>query len=349
MTFTALCRSFAAAAGLMLAVSAHAVVSSPYSALYVFGDSLSDSGNAYLSPFNVPVTSIPGNSYVLTGTYNTGAPGLQTFSNGPAWSTQFAQLLGVSLLPSGLGGTNYAIGGATTGSGSTSLKNQVGDPTLVPQSPFGSALSVANTSLPSSALYVVAGGGNNGRAALQSILGGADPAATNAAAASSYASDVLGMVTALKGAGAQNIIVWNTPNLGLTPMGISANAINPLASTYASTTALAMNSALSAALAGQAGVQIFDTYAFLTNTVVGVLSTPGGYNGITNALNACGAVGNCGSSLFLDGIHPTTYAHSLLAQQMFAMAVPVPEPAEYLLLLAGLAVVAGVARRRAHA
>lgn len=70
--------------------------------LYVFGDSLLDSGNAY---------AITGNVYPISGV------GLydQRFSNGPVSSEVLASDLGVTALASQKGGTNYATGGATSG------------------------------------------------------------------------------------------------------------------------------------------------------------------------------------------------------------------------------------------
>lgn len=347
MSLRARCRSFIAVVGLALAAaSSQAFAALPYTGLYIFGDSLSDSGNAAAAGAINPAQTVTNNGYVPSAAYASG-----TFSNGPVWSTQFATMLGLTLTPSIIGGTNYSIGGATTGTGSTSLLNQVGSTGTANPFPFNSLLSTGNAAAPSSALYVIEGGGNNAKNAVGAILGGANATTTISATAAAYSADVLSMVHTLKTAGAQNIIVWNTPNVGMTPLGTSLNSLNPLASTYGSAIATAMNNSLASALAGESGVTIFDTYAFLTNTVIGVLATPGGYNGLTNALNACGVigVGNCGASIFYDGIHPTTYAHSLLAQQMYALAVPVPEPAEYALMLLGLAVVAGAARRRVRA
>jgi outer membrane lipase/esterase len=64
--------------------------------MVVFGDSLSDSGNA------------------------------GRFSNGPNWAEQLAERLKVPLRPSQAGGTNFAVGGARldAASGPTSLRNQ---------------------------------------------------------------------------------------------------------------------------------------------------------------------------------------------------------------------------------
>src|SRR4051794_4847682 len=70
----------------------------PITSLYVVGDSLSDSGNAF----------------ILTGGFPP-APYAQRASNGPVAVEQLAARLGLTLTPSELGGTNYAVVGATTG------------------------------------------------------------------------------------------------------------------------------------------------------------------------------------------------------------------------------------------
>ncbi|MEO6032485.1 MAG: hypothetical protein ABIP61_11385, partial [Burkholderiaceae bacterium] len=62
----------------------------PYSGLFVFGDSLSDSGNNFLAGLYDPTQTITGNSYVPSNTY---APN-GTYSNGPVWADYFASILG---------------------------------------------------------------------------------------------------------------------------------------------------------------------------------------------------------------------------------------------------------------
>jgi 3-phytase len=75
----------------------------PFSEVVVFGDSISDTGNAFL----------------FTDGAAAGAPYFQgRFSNGPVWVEVLARGLGLPApAPSLGGGTNYAWGGAETGSG----------------------------------------------------------------------------------------------------------------------------------------------------------------------------------------------------------------------------------------
>jgi outer membrane lipase/esterase len=78
----------------LLATAPAEAASSPYTGLVVFGDSLSDTGNA------------------------------GRFSNGPVWVEHVAERIGARLRPSREGGTNYAVGGARARGGPTDLRAQ---------------------------------------------------------------------------------------------------------------------------------------------------------------------------------------------------------------------------------
>ena len=138
------------------------------------------------------------------------------------------------------------------------------------------------------------------------MAGGADPAATAAATAASFVSDIGSIVDQLQAAGAQHIIVWNTPNLGITPAVSAAGA-----SAFASFLAGVMNGALSARLTGEVGVSILDVYGIGTT----IAANPAAF-GFTNVTDACGAVAgaDCSKYTYWDGIHPTTAAHGTIAQ-----------------------------------
>jgi outer membrane lipase/esterase len=325
-----------AAVALAASTLAHAqdpsALTPPYSALYVFGDSLSDSGNnraalGFNGPNPTSATFVPSLPYAPSNTY----------SNGATWVTPFAAGLGLSAINSAPslvgGGHNYAYGGATT---STTTPPALFPPSL--QLQVGQFLGSSPSGV-SSSLFVLAGGGNDARA-LASIAGGPTPTDV-LNAATLYASTTLQMVNQLKAAGAQNIIVWNVPDLGKTPaagsgVGAGAAGATQIASTF--------NSFLSGALAGS-GVTIFDTFGTIQN----VVANPGAY-GFGNVTQACGFAGNgCSASnaLFWDGIHPTAFAQNFIANQMLAVAVP--EPATYALFALGVAGLGAVVRRRRQA
>jgi outer membrane lipase/esterase len=260
-------------------------------------------------------------------------------------------MAGLSATPSLLGGTNYAYGGAVTGI------DQILHPNF-PQFPLPSLKTQANTFLTapgavdiSTALFVVAGGGNNARATFSNVAALTDfglIGSTMTSAAASYANDVGGIVDQLQAAGAQNIIVWNTPNIGLAPAIKAAAPFTASGLTgvqLGSMVSGSNNGALMSRLTGEAGVQIFDLYGLVAQASA---------NGFTNTTDACGASTNSAvcptniaNALFWDGIHPTTAAHGLIAQQMFALAAPVPEPSTYAMMLVGLLVITRVVRRRA--
>ena len=110
-------------------------------------------------------------------------------------------------------------------------------------------LTATNNTASANGLYVIAGGGNDARAVLN---GQATAAATIAA----FAANVGAIVDQLQAAGAKHIVVWNTPNLGLAPAVAAAGLA---ASAFGTSLATQMNQALTARLAGEAGVFAFTT------------------------------------------------------------------------------------------
>ena len=289
---------------------------SPYTSLVVFGDSLSDDGNNALTigtQAGQPIT----NTYVPTFPYATSG----VYSNGPVWATDAALQLGVTLTPSKLGGTDFAYGGATTGPAVSGF-------------PF-SLLTQANQYLGGTggvaspnALYVIAGGGNDARAAFATIAG--CPAClgpTVASTAATFAANIGTIVDQLKAAGAQHIVVWDTPNLGLAPAVVAAGGAS-----LGTFLAESMNAALALRLAGE-GVSTFDIFGLGTSF------------GFTNVTDACGAVAgaNCNTYEFWDGIHPTAAAHMVIAD---AFVATVPEPSTWAMMILGFAGIGFMAYRR---
>ena len=225
-----------------------AIAGSPYSAIYSFGDSLSDVGNVYH----------------YTGGLEPAAPYVNgQFSNGPVWVQDLAAKLGLpALTPSLRGGNDYAWGGATTGfSGTLNPTNPV--PTLVQQ--VDAFLPSPSSVAPSTALYTFSIGAND----LFAILGGKTtdgltPTQNAAAAAQVVASEA----GDLQAAGAKDLVLFDVPDLGVTP-GVTING--PVASGEAS--------ALSAYFDGQvltdlapveaAGLTVFDldTYTLIDEAV----------------------------------------------------------------------------------
>ena len=304
-------------------------IASPYSSLYVFGDSLSDNGNNKLVIGQNGSQVITGNTYVPTQPYGSGV-----YSNAGVWVSSFAAGLGLAsyAAPSLGGGGDYAYGGArTTIDGST-----LGFPPSATTQLNGYLGTVSTIS--SSALFVIAIGGNDVRAVAQTVfpLPPADAAAAIATASAAYALGVGNMVDALQAKGAKNIVVWDAPNVGKTPAALT----NAAFSTLSTNVAVSFNAALSQRLLGEAGVTTFDVFGLFNATIANPAA-----NGLTNVTDACGALANCDPSkyLFWDGIHPTSAGQALLANSLLAA---VPEPSSMLMLTVGIALLV-VRRRRA--
>ncbi len=309
---------------------------SGYASVVVFGDSLADSGNnARLIGVDAGQV-ITGDSYFAAQPFATGR-----YSNGPVWAERFAEHLGLSAHASQSGGSNFAYGGGATG--------QDGSGTPIPGFPFSmrsqlnqylATVPLSGTVAPAQSLFVFSGGAVNVSQAMEaSALNPQAASAIVAEAAQRYAEDMGAMVDQLQAAGAQHILLLNVGNFGLTPRAQSYGASVAAVGTWA---AASMNQALAQRMEGEAGVQIFDLFGLLSQAV----AQPSAY-GLSNVSHACGALQyGCdpATALFYDGQHPTAFGHQLIADQVFAAAVP--EPASAALLLAGLAGVLALGQRR---
>lgn len=290
----------------VFAASTAQAITTPTS-LVVFGDSLSDTGDRFvLEGGNIPVAP-----------YFNGR-----FSNGLTYVDVLANLWGVSSLNSLSGGTNYAVGGAEINTYDGLPTPPTNGATAVPpltrqvESYFESTGGVADPD----ALYIVLGGGND----LRALAAGGDIDLAQSAAS------LAGIVSDLSAAGANNILVPNLPNLGLTP---EAQAGGPTGVALATGGTILLNQAVETALSGltlDANVELFDLFG-ITNDIV---ANPAAF-GFTNVTDACfeGATGVGGQGtvcanpdeyLFWDLFHPTAATHELLANRIFEQVVPIP-------------------------
>jgi outer membrane lipase/esterase len=285
----------------------------PFDAIVVFGDSLSDPGNAFaltgenLSPptygMDTPeelLTLVPARPYAKGGNH---------FSNGPTWIEDLGRAIGhaASVRPAfamNSRGTNYAVGGATARvDGSFHLAVQV-DAYLA---------DVRGRASPD-ALHVVALGGNDVRDALR--LGG-DPTVIAAAIGS-----IAEHIQMLHAAGARKFLVWNAPNIALTPAVRAVAAASPgvpvLAAAEQLSLAFKQNlDATLAALSALPGIEIvpFDAFTELNQ----IAAQPAKF-GLQDVTTACIQPNvppfHCrrpDRHLFWDGIHPTRAAHAITA------------------------------------
>lgn len=308
----------------------------PFERIVVFGDSLSDPGNAFalnggrtVSPPDYGMTGVAANGVPEVVTLIPDAPYVsRRFSNGPTWIELLAGSIGLgsSVRPAVAGAlfgaddgraSNYAVGGSTaadltaSGGGQFHLTAQV-----------ELFLSDVRGRAPGDALYVIAIGGNDVRAALAAGPG-----------VLSLALNSLGQnVQKLYGAGARRFLVWNAPDLGRTPalqrLDAAICPVRGCISTGATAASAGYNAGLGQVLQGLGalpGIAIvpFDTFGSLA----AIQANPARF-GLRDAATACiqpnvPAFGFPSSSpfrcaqpdrhFFWDGIHPTRAGHAVIA------------------------------------
>ncbi|MCK9260940.1 MAG: SGNH/GDSL hydrolase family protein [Azoarcus sp.] len=302
-----------------------APVLAAYSSLYVFGDSLADSGNFW---------------QLAGGAWPPSPPYAQQFSNGPVAPQYLAERLGIPLLPSSVGGTNYAVGGATTGAlnygyetrGALPLPSAL-EMTGVHQQieSFAGSGTVFDRD---SSLFMLWAGANDIFLALGT---GGDPLG----AASNAVSNLIGSVGVLASIGVRNLLVPNMPNLGETPFGLALPEADRLA---LSALSVGFNQALASALGSLRTAILpsvpdfnlieFDTAGLLHDVIAnpaefGLLDATASCFNPNDPTNLGNVIAGCPGYLFFDTVHPTTVAHQILGERFYAA---VPEPGTLFLI-----------------
>ena len=315
--------------------------------LFVFGDSLSDGGNSGLlsQRFAGPGVVFPPPPYYFGGRYSNGLTAVEYL-----WNSYNPGNMGFK--PSLAGGTNYAIGGATTGSANLNEVNAAYVPSdLRPAyAGFGNAWQLqtfagAPAFDPATSLFVVWLFPNDAFYANQT--GELPGSITGSPAPNVVANGIANILTTIQilaAAGAQHFLVPNTPDLGEAPAfreTMQGDALSNLTALF--NTNLKIQLDLLDQLLSADIVQ-FDTAAAFD----AVLKNPAAY-GFTNTTESCVANlanGRCSPDtwdtwLFWDEVHPTTATHRLLGTQFRAA---LPEPPSLWLLAAALLALAWLGR-----
>jgi len=276
--------------------------------MVVFGDSLSDPGNAFVLTGEVsirPFELIPDAPYAIGGLH---------FSNGKTWVEQLAGKLGArrSARPAfRLPGvfSNYAVASARAGgNGPVDLTNQV----LF-------FLSVSPPPVSAEARYVMWIGGNDVRDALEALASDSS-GETSAAIIGRAVTAISDNITVLVEAGARKFLVPNSPNIGLIP---AVTLLGPGAAGLATDLAAAFNGALGYALdqletALPIEIVRLDTFRIISEIVADPAAA-----GLTNAEDSCITPGVIRRAicrkpreyLYWDGIHPTRAGHAIVAAE----------------------------------
>ena len=273
-----------------------------FSAIHVLGDSLSDTGRT---------------SSVLTAALGFPFPpppyAPDRISNGPVWIEYFAPMVRRNYDA----GTNRAWAGATSGTLNV-LTADFGVPLPGMSHQLADVLPTLLPAPDRKALYVVFGGSND---FLQLLTPpGADPEAVII----NGVSNLVTHVATLHAYGAVNIVVFDVPDIGLTPRARSGG---PAAAQAATQLSAAFNRVLNGAL-DQLGFKICRVSTF--NLLNQFVSQPQKF-GFTNVVDQGRANPAAADTyLFWDDVHPTTRGHRHLAQEAFlslaAAGMLAPQP-----------------------
>lgn len=306
----------------LMSFSASAI---PFSDIYVFGDSLSDTGN---TRSQVPLGSF-GPIAALAGYGPNGR-----FSNGPVWHEYLADALGMPRATNSTGGgNNFAYGGARVdNAGGVSAG-------LLTQNTQYFNNQGATGSDPD-ALFIAWAGGND----MRDLVGNADPLE----AINTQLDSWFGMLGGLLDSGVKTLLVPNLPDLGKIPEFRAGPS--SLSGTEVST---AWNQGLKQGLdelnqTTDADIFYFDVFGLFND----LLTEPDVF-GFTNTTEECKSLSggffvserscaNPADYVFWDEIHPSTATHSYLGNQAFQLLASgnsiakVSEPMTASLLLLGL-------------
>jgi cholinesterase len=263
-----------ASVAILLMMMTSAASASAFSAVVVYGDSLSDNGNAYA---------------LSGGTIPPSPPYDQRFSNGPVGVEQLASFLGVPIADFAFGGATTGIGNYFDGGSQTSV-GHLGLPGMQEELASPPSTALLSSPIVPSALFVVWGGAND------FLVGGSIATAVG---------NIDSIVSTLETAGAKHILVPGIPDMGLTPDFLG----DPLATLYSES----FNTLLQATLPfGATYVDTFNllhqidadpaAYGF-TNVTQPCL-----------AADLSSQCTDPNEYLFWDGFHPTTAADAILAK-----------------------------------
>jgi phospholipase/lecithinase/hemolysin len=257
---------------------------SPFSAIYVIGDSMSDTGRT---------------AAVL--------PGYPQYPF-PLWIQYFAPMVRQAYNPL----DNFAWAGAMTGF--TGIVNNPPDPPVKAVNNVYGELpgmtnevlelkSLLNSALDPKALYVVFGGTND-------FLRITKPEDADSVIRNGV-SNLFSLVVALHDSGARNIVVVNVPDLGRVPLNLSRGpAYAQLATQFSAQFNHDLDAKLNTVAIDTCRVNLFDLSRELTDK-------PKKY-GFTNITDqSFPDLAKSDTYLFWDQVHPTTRGHRLIAEEIF--------------------------------
>ena len=319
----------AASAAFAAALATAPLAAAPIAAtdLIVFGDSLSDVGNAYaLSGGTIP----PSPPYYM---------GQFTGPDGPVW----AGIVSNAFEEQGKPAHNYAVGGAETlGSAPADLAGQFAR--------FATDVALDSVDLGEEPLAALWFGGND---VISAVLGG--KSAEEATETAESAADAVALAAAsLSPLGVDDFLFFTLGDFSLVP-ALLGNAVADVASA-AFDQRLRDNVANLRSLGFDA--RIVDTGGLLA----AVRADPGAF-GFTRLFAPCvitdpkdrsevlqdctGQGADASSYLWFDPVHPSSRAHAIIANAVLEEVAPIPLPATVPFAVTGFGLLLAAARRKA--
>ena len=275
-----------------------------YDSLVVFGDSMSDPGNAWVLTSlqsHAPFEMVPDAAYAIGGHH---------FTNGRTWVEQLAHEFNATAGPAFrfTGKTNFAVGGARARSvGVVDLEAQVA-------LHLGLSAGAANADT----LYIIMIGGNDVRDAMQAFA--IDQSGMQSGLILQSALDAIYQnIANLTQAGAKHFLISTAPDLGLVP---AVRALGPEAQYLGNYLSSEFNNGLAYTLfmlnnQFDIDVTVLDLFALLHQ----VVAAPDEYDFdvvdatcINPGVVARAVCSDPDDYLFWDGIHPTRAGHKEIAQ-----------------------------------
>jgi outer membrane lipase/esterase len=308
-----------ALAALAASLACSAAPASTYTALYSFGDSLSDVGNVH----NLSLGAFPISDYYMG-----------RFSNGPNWLDDLAPKLTLGPVtpsfPPLYSGNDFAVGGAQTGPTNVNAGSLIDLNAQVAR--FSSSAS--------GALFTLDIGANDIGNALAAYA--ADPMFDLATFLTDAVANTVGAIDTLFADGMQNLLYFEVPDLSVVPAFKAAGALGGELAMEFNQDVLAGIKPLEAE-----GLTVFDVPIF--NAIDVLVNYPERY-GFTNVTSACFSgsfdtpgikCSNPDQYLFWDTEHPTAAANALVADLADAVLtgkpnpIVAPEPATWAMMLIG--------------
>lgn len=329
--------------------------------LFVFSDSLFDNGNSGLVSQDAVGILFPPPPY-FEG----------RFSNGPVSSEYLWEILNPgddSFAPSLDGGTNYAIGGATSGDKSFQSVNPNVPPVLQTlYSTYGNdwqlgAFDADDPAFdPDESLFLIWLGANDVfyHGATGQLPGTVPGSSGGSNIVENTLANTLATIEFLADRGARHFLVVNMPDLGAVPEFLGNTDLTSLSILFNSSLSVALD--VLDATRQDIDIRLFDVFTAMNEIIADPAAnalTVVDQSCLDNLISGVCNAGNWDEWLFWDGAHPTTRGHQLIAERLAEEIrsdngppqpppAPIPTASDWIMILFAMLIMGLVWRERRY-